>query len=175
MAILHLIIRLVCREGYFGPDCGCSPRNDSTGRFTCAANGTVVCLPGYQNPETNCTEVEGATQGPTTIETTMTTETTIMTTQSGSGTTNMEDVTAMETTATTLSVGMDIVPIVAGGVAGGLVLLVLILIVNIVFVMLFVRSKYAKQKTETTGNNNYSAIHNSPRTRNRTVTLCFAL
>ena len=23
-------IRVVCREGYFGPDCGCSTRNDST-------------------------------------------------------------------------------------------------------------------------------------------------
>ena len=48
---------MVCREGYFGPDCGCSPQNDSTGHFTCHINGTKVCLPGYQNPETNCMEV----------------------------------------------------------------------------------------------------------------------
>ena len=48
-------IRVVCREGYFGPDCGCSPRNDSTGHFTCATDGTVVCLHGYQDPDTNCT------------------------------------------------------------------------------------------------------------------------
>ena len=32
---------MVCREGYFGPDCGCSPRNDSTGHFT---SDTIVCL-----------------------------------------------------------------------------------------------------------------------------------
>ncbi|XP_064381946.1 uncharacterized protein LOC135330905 isoform X1 [Halichondria panicea] len=50
-------LRVVCREGYFGPDCGCSPQNDSTGHFTCHINGTKVCLPGYQNPETNCMEV----------------------------------------------------------------------------------------------------------------------
>ncbi|XP_064381976.1 uncharacterized protein LOC135330925 [Halichondria panicea] len=49
-------LRVVCREGYFGPDCGCSPQNDSTGHFTCHINGTKVCLPGYQNPEINCTE-----------------------------------------------------------------------------------------------------------------------
>ncbi len=47
---------VVCREGYFGPDCGCTPRDDSTGHFTCDVNGTIVCLPGYQNTSTNCLE-----------------------------------------------------------------------------------------------------------------------
>ena len=147
MTILSVTIRVVCREGYFGPDCGCSPRNDSTGHFTCAANGTIVCLPGYQNPETNCTEVEGTTQEPTNR----------VITQPQSSTTNMEDetMTTMDTTgsmAATPSIGMDIIPIVAGGVAGGLVLLMLILIVNIVLVVLFVRSRIAKDRTENRGN-----------------------
>ena len=34
--------RVVCREGYFGPDCGCSALNDSTGHFTCETNGVSL-------------------------------------------------------------------------------------------------------------------------------------
>ncbi len=56
----------MCREGYFGPDCGCSPRDDSTGHFTCDTNGIKMCLPGYQNPQTNCVEEVLITPEPTT-------------------------------------------------------------------------------------------------------------
>ena len=110
MAILSITIRVVCREGYFGPDCGCSPRNDSTGRFTCAADGTIVCLPGYQNPETNCTEVEEGIQELTTAA-----DNAVTTEKASASTTTVEDtaMTTMETNgsmATTPSVAMDIVP-----------------------------------------------------------------
>ncbi len=39
-------VRVVCREGYFGPDCGCTPRDYSTGHFTCDVNGASIidCL-----------------------------------------------------------------------------------------------------------------------------------
>jgi len=52
-------IRVLCKRGFFGSVCEieCSPRNDSNGHFTCAANGTRLCLPGYQDPSTNCIEV----------------------------------------------------------------------------------------------------------------------
>ena len=56
----------MCKEGYFGPDCGCTPRDDSTGHLTCDEDGTIMCLPGYQNTTTNCVEEEGATPQPTT-------------------------------------------------------------------------------------------------------------
>ena len=46
----------------------------------------------------------------------------------------------------------------AGGVAGGLVLLVLILIVNIVLVVLFFRPRIVKQKAENRGNNSVFAL-----------------
>ena len=86
---------MVCREGYFGPDCGCSTRNDSTGHFTCDTNSTKVCFPGYQNPETNCVEEEGSTQEPA------------ITMSSSSATTTISSRSAIA----------DIIPIIGGGVA----------------------------------------------------------
>ena len=52
-------IRVVCKENYTGSDCGimvCETQDDSTGHFNCDINGNKVCLPGYQNPETNCVD-----------------------------------------------------------------------------------------------------------------------
>ena len=54
-----LLLLWQCKENYTGSDCGimvCEPRDDSTGHFKCDINGNKVCLPGYQNPETNCIE-----------------------------------------------------------------------------------------------------------------------
>ena len=35
-------------------------RNDSTGHFTCTPGGEIVCLDGYQSPDTNCTDCSTA-------------------------------------------------------------------------------------------------------------------
>ena len=59
IASLAFSIRVVCKENYTGSDCGdmiCEQQDDSTGHFTCDVNGNKVCLPGYQNPGTNCVE-----------------------------------------------------------------------------------------------------------------------
>ncbi len=133
----------MCREGYFGPDCGCSPRDDSTGHFTCDTNGTKVCL-SYQNPETNCVE-EGTTTEPLTTNNQADTETTD---------TNTEAATPESTSNSDVcpsAACTDIVPIVAGGVAGGLVVLVLILIVNIVLVVAYVKVKFMKHYSNKQG------------------------
>ncbi len=153
-----------------GPDCGCTSRDDFTGHFTCDTNGTKVCLPGYQNPETNCTEEVSITPDPTTesvpTASTLVTQTTtrIVTMKTSSLSSNMRTQqtitptpfsiemvsTAPETTfiiqefttnsdVSPSAAGADIVPIVAGGVAAGLVVLVLILIVNIVLVVAYVK------------------------------------
>ena len=164
----------MCKEGYFDPDCDipCTSRNDSTGHFTCDTNGTKVCLPGYQSPETNC--VEGTV--PRTASTPVTQTTTrILTMETSSQSSDMPTrqtitptplsivvSTAPETTfviqeLTTNSdispsaVSADIVPIVAGGVAAGLVVLVLILIVNIVLVVGVLKVKFMKHYSNKQG------------------------
>ena len=47
-----------CSAGLFGDQCSvfCEPRNDSTGHFTCGSGGERVCLEGYGNLSTNCTD-----------------------------------------------------------------------------------------------------------------------
>lgn len=51
-------VSVACEGGFFGADCNtfCIKRDDSTGHFECGADGSIVCLAGYQNPATNCTE-----------------------------------------------------------------------------------------------------------------------
>ncbi len=125
----------MCKEGYFGPDCGilCTSRNDSTGHFTCDTNGIKVCLPGYQNPETICVEEEENTVTPKPSSTNIVIELT-----------SNSDVSPS-------AAGADIVPIVAGGVAAGLVVLVLILIVNIVLVVAYAKVKFMKDTSNKQG------------------------
>ena len=54
---IELRFRLSCTENYYGPDCAtfCMERNDEQGHYTCGSDGSIVCLPGYQGPVTNCT------------------------------------------------------------------------------------------------------------------------
>ncbi len=122
-------IRVVCREGYFGPDCGCSTRNDSTGHFTCDTNSTKVCFPGYQNPETNCVEEERSTQEPA------------ITMSSSLATTTISSRSAIA----------DIIPIIGGGVAGGLLVLLLMLTVNVVLVVAAIKFKFTAQHSRAQG------------------------
>lgn len=113
---------LVCKEGYFGPDCGspCISQNDSTGHFTCGVNGAKVCLPGYQNPETNC--VEEAPTEPTT--------------------------TAQGGQASAVGVPM----IVGGAVGGIVLLLLIILVIMIVAALIWRRRSKRQGKVRFEGN-----------------------
>ena len=141
---------MVCKEGYFGPDCGCTPQDDSTGHFTCDEDGTIVCLPCYQNTATNCVE-EVITPDPITTTVTATTDN-IPTTVSIVTDFNTSEMGSTRDAFTTVNVSKndgDIVPIVAGGVAGGLVILLLILIVNILVV---IKIKYTKHYSSKQGN-----------------------
>lgn len=44
-------------------DCSrfCVPRNDADGHYKCDHNGNRVCLEGYRDPTTNCTQCVTAT------------------------------------------------------------------------------------------------------------------
>ncbi|XP_064381928.1 uncharacterized protein LOC135330900 isoform X2 [Halichondria panicea] len=147
-------IRVVCREGYFGPDCGC--RDNSTGHFTCDANGTKVCLPGYQNPETNCTEEALITPEPTT-ETVPTANPASQTTETSQPTpqTIQQNITTFITEAlTTIGITnagttMDVLPIAVGGAVGGLVVVVIIILITILLVLKTKRKKKSEEDATT--------------------------
>lgn len=55
---LDISFRLTCGEDYYGPECVfCMDTNDTTGHYTCdRSTGEKVCLEGYQNSDTDCTE-----------------------------------------------------------------------------------------------------------------------
>ena len=55
---LRLNFELECEDNFHGSDCGtfCVSRDDTFGHFTCDSNGGIVCLSGFTNPSTNCTE-----------------------------------------------------------------------------------------------------------------------
>ena len=70
MAALSFNFRAVCKENYYDSDCSvlsfCEPQDDDTlGHYNCDSNGTLVCLTGYQNPASNCMEVNATTVPPT--------------------------------------------------------------------------------------------------------------
>ena len=48
--------KAMCATNFFGPDCTqfCQGRDDSSGHYTCDANGNEVCLDGYVDPGSNC-------------------------------------------------------------------------------------------------------------------------
>lgn len=55
---LRLGFQLNCTEGYFGPACTkvCYAQDDEEGHYTCDGQGNIVCMSGFQNVLTNCTE-----------------------------------------------------------------------------------------------------------------------
>ena len=55
---IQMSFELECSEDYYGSDCGayCAPRDDNFGHFSCDRNGNIVCLSGFSNTATNCTE-----------------------------------------------------------------------------------------------------------------------
>ena len=58
---LTYAFRIVCLEPFYGPECDtvCFGRDDSSGHFSCSPeDGSIVCLPGYRNETTNCTECD---------------------------------------------------------------------------------------------------------------------
>ena len=66
-AVLIMEYSLTCTQNYYGSDCStyCVPSDNSMGHYNCApSNGSKICLPEYQNPDTNCTESEKACNQP---------------------------------------------------------------------------------------------------------------
>lgn len=55
---LILSYHLMCTESYFGGNCSvfCEPRDDQQGHYRCDRLGSRVCLEGYRDSSTNCTE-----------------------------------------------------------------------------------------------------------------------
>lgn len=58
VAMLELRYRVFCSVFYYGEDCNtfCQGTNGTGGHFSCDGNGMRVCLDGYQNPASGCTE-----------------------------------------------------------------------------------------------------------------------
>ena len=51
--------RVTCQRDYYGRNCStfCIAQNDdSFGHFSCNQDGTIQCLEGFQNPQSNCSE-----------------------------------------------------------------------------------------------------------------------
>ena len=169
MAIFSMKIKVVCLENYYGSDCSilsfCEPQDDDTvGHYTCDSNNNLVCLNGYQNTESNCTEtipmITAATTDPLTETTVATTdppiETTVATTdpltETTAATTANNQITQTHEIVTTINIDDDSMAtnpsnnvitnapgmeIAAGTVVGGLVVILLIVIV-IVSIAVFV-------------------------------------
>ena len=56
---LYLSIELSCEEHFYGPECAkfCQPNNDrERGHYSCDNSGNIICLEGFQNEVSNCTE-----------------------------------------------------------------------------------------------------------------------
>ena len=56
---LDLSFRVTCQRDFYGADCAtfCQARDDSAGHYTCdALTGRRICLPGYQNVSSSCTQ-----------------------------------------------------------------------------------------------------------------------
>ena len=141
IASLALSIRVVCTENYTGSDCGdmiCEPQDDSSGHFTCDINGNKVCLPGYQNPGTNCVEAV-TTMIPTTTMETNTKETISITTQTLDN--GISYTTYYIPSTTTSAPAPDIVPIAAGAAVGGLVVLLILIVIIAIAVLLVAKAK----------------------------------
>lgn len=55
---IRLTFDLECVDDFYGSDCGtfCAARDDALGHFTCDSSGDLICLDGFTDPSTNCTE-----------------------------------------------------------------------------------------------------------------------
>jgi hypothetical protein len=67
--IAQIIIQMFyrCAMNFYGSSCAihCQERDDDTGHYSCASDGSRLCLDGYTDPTTNCTkpeEQEGGTK-----------------------------------------------------------------------------------------------------------------
>ena len=56
--IIHMFYR--CAVNFYGSSCAtyCQERDDDTGHYSCASDGSRQCLNGYTDPMTNCTKPE---------------------------------------------------------------------------------------------------------------------
>ncbi len=69
LAILFLRVRVTCPDDVSECPTGnsCLPRDDLFGHYTCGPGGELVCLPGFTNPATDCTQPVSNTQTTATI------------------------------------------------------------------------------------------------------------
>ena len=60
--IAQIIIQMFyrCATNFYGSSCAtyCQERDDETGHYSCASDGSRECLNGYTDPMTNCTNPE---------------------------------------------------------------------------------------------------------------------
>ena len=61
---LRMAFQLNCEENFYGGDCAqfCTGRDDERGHYSCDAHGEKICLEGFQDASTNCTQCALATE-----------------------------------------------------------------------------------------------------------------
>ena len=60
IASVTLSFQVECDTDFYGSNCAtfCQDTDDESGHYSCNGDGSKMCLPGYQNPQTDCTEGE---------------------------------------------------------------------------------------------------------------------
>ena len=50
--------KVSCADNFYTPDCSvfCLARNDAQGHYTCDSQGNTVCLEGFEDPTSSCTQ-----------------------------------------------------------------------------------------------------------------------
>ena len=59
-ANITLSFQVECATDFYGLDCAtfCQYTDNENGHYSCNGDGTKMCLTGYQNPQSDCTEGE---------------------------------------------------------------------------------------------------------------------
>ena len=58
---VSMTFRVMCQENFYGTNCAtfCVAQNDDqNGHYTCNGDGSIQCLPGFENTINNCTDGE---------------------------------------------------------------------------------------------------------------------
>ncbi len=65
VGLLGASYRVSCTEDFYSPDCSvfCRVRDDAQDHYTCDGQGNRVCLSGFEDPASNCTEPCTPTEG----------------------------------------------------------------------------------------------------------------
>lgn len=64
VATITFAYRFYCAENYYGNKCDiyCQPTDSYLGHYYCDFDGQKLCIDGYSNPDSNCTDIQQSEQ-----------------------------------------------------------------------------------------------------------------